>query len=70
MIGYKDMTFCTATDCKDFGDGKCFRSLTPKVQREADSWWGHGKNQAPIAQVTSPPKECYKPKKSGVKNEC
>ena len=36
MICYKDMTFCKESKCKKFGEGKCFRSLTPKVMKNAE----------------------------------
>ena len=48
MIHYMDKVFCTRTDCKQFGDGKCDRSLTKQVEWMAKKWWG-GKD-APIAR--------------------
>lgn len=64
MMCFKDMTFCNAKDCKHFGDREidpdmCFRSLTDKVKKEAEGWWGNDKY--PICIFTEKPK-CYTPK--------
>lgn len=42
MIYYKDITFCREDKCKFFGDGDmdCPRSLTDKVGKDAEDWWG------------------------------
>ena len=37
MLGYKDMTYCTAK-C---GNQDCFRQLTDKVFEDGKRWWGH-----------------------------
>lgn len=64
MVSFKDMTFCNAKDCEHFGDREidpdlCFRSLTDKVKKEAEEWYGN--DQYPIRIFTEKP-ECYTPK--------
>lgn len=61
MMCYKDMTFCTRKDCKNFGP--CSRSLTEEVLDNADKWWGEGHREAPIARfVPEHEPECFEPK--------
>lgn len=55
---YKDMTFCTEETCAKFGT-TCHRSLTPKVQADADRWFGEP--GAPICIFGERP-SCYKEK--------
>ena len=45
MICFRDMTFCS----KECGNTKCGRNLTEQVRKDADKWWGKGKDEAPIA---------------------
>ena len=52
MLRYKDMTFCPAGDCDNFG--QCFRELTEKVKHDAEL------ADMPIARFANPEKlECY-----------
>jgi len=39
MIGFRDKTFCTRSDCARFGKD-CDRSLTDEVKKQAEYWWG------------------------------
>ncbi len=57
MISYKDMTFCKELTCKNFGNG-CNRSLTERVLREAEEWWGVCEWEPPIVVFGERP-ECY-----------
>lgn len=36
MISFRDKTFCSSPNCK----GECGRQWTPKLQKEAEKWWG------------------------------
>uniref|UniRef100_A0A7C3WVG4 Uncharacterized protein n=1 Tax=Dictyoglomus turgidum TaxID=513050 RepID=A0A7C3WVG4_9BACT len=64
MLCYKDKTFCKHYDCDLFK--KCDRSLTEKVIKDAQSWWG-GDNP-PISVFENKP-ECFVCK-SCIKSEC
>ena len=55
MICYKDKTFCTFY-LKCFHGDFCSCSLTPKVLKEADEWWG--KPDAPISTFSTIP-NCF-----------
>jgi hypothetical protein len=44
MLCFKDMSFCSASDCIN---ETCSRRLTDEVHAEARRWWG--KEGAPIA---------------------
>ena len=57
MMCYRDMTYCDATECKNFHN--CFRALTDSVRVHADELG------LPICQFHDPTQnECYQPKKS------
>lgn len=59
MMCYRDMTFCEHYETCE--DGKtCERSLTDKVKKDADKWWGQP--GAPIATADFREGDCYKGK--------
>ena len=60
MICYKGMTFCEEKNCREFGDGirKCRRSLTQKVLKAADLWWGNEQGGPPISIYLETP-HCF-----------
>lgn len=57
MMCFKDKTFCPFW--KECISGiECLAALTPKVEEEAEKWWGN--KDYPIAVYVDKP-ECYKP---------
>lgn len=58
MMSYMDMTFCTYYETCSKAK-TCFRPLTPEVRKQADKWWGAGKDGAPIAIFSEKP-SCHK----------
>lgn len=61
MIGYRDMTFCTQSECARFGKD-CHRSLTDEVKRQAEQWWG-GPGAPIYTFAPSEKPECFEEKK-------
>lgn len=59
MLTYKDMTFCSYNDCKNFKT--CHRALSEEVLNNARNWWGS--EDAPICQYAEKPK-CYEREKN------
>lgn len=58
MMGYKDMTFCTAEQCVKFKN--CPRALNEKVRAGAIRWWGIGNGSPPISIFAEPTKlSCF-----------
>jgi hypothetical protein len=55
MIGYKDKTWCNATECLNFE--ACDRALKPETVAAAIVWWGPN---PPIVKFTAPKQlSCY-----------
>lgn len=56
MISFRDMTFCSASECAGFN--KCPRALTDDVRSDARRWWGN--DNAPISRFANPKLlKCY-----------
>ena len=51
MLCYKDMTFCSYSDCERFS--YCCRALTDRVHEDAEKWWKNGRDD-----ITSNPPIC------------
>lgn len=52
MFGFRNMTFCTQSECKFFNKG-CDRALTESVKKQAEKWWG--KPGAPVYTFSDTP---------------
>lgn len=49
MISYKDMTFCSATECRN---ARCFRRWTDTQKRAADKWAkDSGLSETPVSMA-------------------
>ena len=60
MLCYKDKTFCPFwKDCID--SPGCDRAFTPKVEVQAQIWWGLTNGPAPVSLYADTP-DCYKTK--------
>ncbi len=58
MLCYRDMTFCTFDECKEWD--VCPRALTREVKQKASDWWGTD-GEAPISMFVDKP-GCFEEK--------
>ena len=54
MMCYRDMTFCTESNCRDWET--CPQAYTTEIEKNAKLWWGS--EEPPIAVFMGQP-ECY-----------